>query len=273
MGASRVQAEEIQQSYLRNFISDITGWSKPEQKLAKAFSQNEFILFGQPIMRLADGGDRRSHLEIFVRLREEEQNLTPPGTFLPILEHYNFGPRLDRYVLHKALEWYERPGRNGDSVMHINLCVGTLNDGDFPVFVDSELKSMARAGDCVCFEIPDVDTLNTEGTLGFVQRLKAAGCRIAIGTVERETILFQPIRHLAPDFVKIGGRLIREAASDRMTAAKVRAAIRACREFGIQTIAQYVEDSPTLELMKRLGADYAQGYGIVKPGPLDAAAT
>ena len=268
---SALQGEEIQQSYLRNFISDLTGWSKPEQKLAKAFSQNEFILYGQPILRLGSGGDKRSHFEIFVRLLEEEQNLTPPGTFLPILEHYNFGPRLDRYVLHKALVWQQAPGRAAEPVMHMNLCAGTLTDADFPVFVDTEIAASGLGGDCVCFEIPDVDTLTSESTLVFVQALRALGCRIALGTVERETILFQPIRHLEPDFVKIGGRLIRDAVNDRMTAAKVRAAIRACREFGIQTVAQYVEDSSTLELMRRLGADYAQGYGITKPGPLDGA--
>ncbi len=266
-----MEAGEIEQSYLRNFISDITGWSQPQEKLAHAFAQNDFILFSQSILKLAPGGDDRSHIEIFVRLREEEENLTPPGTFLPILEHYDLGPRLDRYVLRNVLVWYCTQGRKSDSVMHINLCGGTLADPEFPAFVVTELKTTGVSGDRICFEIPDVDTLHDQSTIAFVQKLKAVDCRIAVGSMERENILFQPIKQLAPDFVKIGGRLIRELANDRMTSAKVRAATRACREFGIQTIAQQVENKLTLELLKNLGADYAQGYGILEPGPLEGA--
>lgn len=266
---SVVESGEVQQSYLRNFVSDITGWSNPEAKLAHAFAQDHFILYSQTILKLAPGGDNRSHIEIFVRLQEEEQNLTPPGTFLPILEHYNFGPRLDRHVLHKTLVWYCTHRGKSESVIHINLCGGTLADKDFPAFVHNELSTNGLSGgECICFEIPDVDTLNDPGTLDFVKELKAADCRIAVGSMERENIPFKAIKYLEPDYVKIGGPLIRELVRDKMAAAKVRAAIKACREFKIQTVAQYVEDAPTLALLQRIEADYAQGYGISKPGPL-----
>lgn len=263
------EADEVQQSYLRNFISDITGWSQPEAKLAHAFAHDHFILFYQTILKLAPGGDNRSHIEIFVRLQEEELNLTPPGTFLPILEHYNFGPRLDRHVVHKTLAWYAARAGKNESVIHINLCAGTLSDKDFPAFVGNEIAASGlRGGESICFEIPDVDILDEPGTLEFVKGLKGVACRIAVGSVERESIPFQAIKFLEPDYVKIGGPLIRQLARDKMAAAKVRAAVKACREFKIQTVAQYVEDAPTLKLLKRMEADYAQGYGISKPGPL-----
>lgn len=264
-----MEPREIQQSYLRNLVGDLTGWSKPREKLARAFTQNEFILYSQTILKLEPGADDRSHIEIFVRLREEEENLTPPGTFLPILEHYNFGPRLDRYVVRKVLVWYCTHRPQPDSVIHVNLCGGTLADPDFPAFVNTELKTTGVSGDCICFEIPDVDALNKQGTLNIVKKLKAVDCRIALGSLERENILFRPIKNLAPDFVKLPGRLIRDLLNDRMIAAKVRAAIKACQQFRIQTIAQHVEDTPTLELLKTMGADFAQGYGISKPGPLE----
>lgn len=261
---------DIQQSYLRNLVGDISGWSDPQEKLAKAFTQHDFVLYNQTILRLAPGGDARSHSEIFVRLRAEEQNLIAPGTFLPILEHYKFGPRLDRYVVRGVLVWYCTRGRTTDSVLHVNLCAETLTDVDFPAFVGAELKTTGLSGECICFEIPDVNTLDEQGTLSIVQKLKALGCQMAVGSLERQDVLFQPIRHLVPDFVKIGGRLIRDFPHDAIAAAKVRAAIRAFREFGIQTIAQHVEDTATLELLKSMGTDYAQGYGILRPGPLES---
>ncbi len=267
-----MEAEEIQQSYLRNLIGGISGWSDPQDKLNRAFAQHDFVLYSQTILRLAPGGDERSHSEIFVRLRAEEQNLVAPGSFMPILEHYNFGPKLDRYVVRNVLVWSRTHARTADAVWHINLCGKTLADTEFPRFVGNELKATGLAGDCICFELPDVDALNEQETLDVVQRLKALECRVAVGSLERQDVLFHTIRHLVPDFVKIGGRLVREMQSDEIAAAKITAAIRAFREFGIQTIVQHIEDTPTLEMLKRLGADYGQGYGILKPGPLNSAA-
>ena len=261
--------EGIQQFYLQSLISDVTGWSRPQERLKKAFAQNEFFLFSQSILKLTPGGDNRSHFEIFVRLREEEQNLTPPGTFLPILEYHNFGPRLDRYVLREVLVWYRTNRQAADSVIHINLCAKTLLDQDFPTFVEIELKATSLDGDSLCFEIPDVGMRYGQDAVEFARRLKAVNCSVAVGSPERENISFRPIRDLTPDFVKIGGHLIRDIVHEKMANAKVQAIVRACQTIGLKTIAQHVEDARTLDLLKRLGVDYAQGHGISKPGPLE----
>lgn len=261
---------EIQQYYLRSLTSDLTGWNDPQGKLVKAFARNEFILYSQPIRALAPGDDRRPHAEIFVRLKEEERNLIPPGMFLPALEHYNFGPKLDRYVLRSALVWYRSSNGGNGPVIHINLCCGTLGDPDFPAFVATELKATGFHGDSLCFEIPDMNRPHEPATLEFAKRLKAAGCHIAVEIPEKERISLQPIKDLAADFVKIGGSLTRSIADDKGQEAKLRALVRACRAFGIRTIAQHVEDQRTLDMLKSLEVDYVQGYGIAKPGPLEA---
>ncbi len=259
----------IQQFYLQSLISDITGWSRPQERLKKAFAQNEFFLFGQSIINLAPEGADRPHIEIFVRLREEEQNLTPPGTFLPILEHHNFGPRLDRYVLRDVLVWCRTNFPAAGPVIHINLCANTLLDQDFPRFVATELKATELDGDSVCFEIPDVGIRYGQAVVDFARKLLAVKCHIAVGSPERENISFRPIRDLNPNFVKIGGHLIRDIVNEKMAMAKVQAIVRASQTIGLKTIAQHVEDNRTLELVKRLGVDYAQGHGISKPGPLE----
>lgn len=267
-----MESNDIQQYYLRSLISDLTGWNDPQQKLAKAFAQNEFVLYSQSILNLTAESENHPHLEIFVRLIEEERNLTPPGTFLPILEHYNLGPKLDRYVLRRVLVWTRANSRRAGAILQINLCSGTLTDLDFPRFVAAELKATGLRAASLCFEIPDMSQPMAPETLEFAKELKAIGCRIAVRMLEKDHVSFQPIKELAADFVKIGGDLTREIADDKGAGARLRALTRACKAFGIQTVAQHIEDQRTLDMLKPLGVDYAQGYGISRPGPLEAAA-
>jgi EAL domain-containing protein (putative c-di-GMP-specific phosphodiesterase class I) len=72
------------------------------------------------------------------------------------------------------------------------------------------------------------------------------------------------------DFLKIGSRLIQHLVDDEAAVAEVKTASRACRTFGVQTIAQYVENTATLNMLKKLAIGFAQGYGISRPGPLAA---
>jgi EAL domain-containing protein (putative c-di-GMP-specific phosphodiesterase class I) len=263
-----MKSEKIQQYYLRCLTSDLTGWKNPLQKLAKAFAQNDFVLFSQSILRLQAGDDDRRHLEIFVRLKEEERNLVPPGTFLPILEHYNQGPKLDRYVLRRALVWHRGNHRDHGSVLHMNLCRGTLADLEFPLFVADELAAAGVGGDSLCFEIPDVNKPCEPGTREFARKLRAVGCTVAVANLDPEHISFQPANDLSAGFMKIGGSITRGVAINRTAAARIRAIARACRAFGVHTVAQHVEDRDTLNELRNLGLDYAQGYGISEPQPI-----
>jgi EAL domain-containing protein (putative c-di-GMP-specific phosphodiesterase class I) len=254
--------------YLHSVVSDITGWNHPEDRLKRAFVQDEFILYIQSILKLAKGGDIRSHLEVFVRLREEEQNLTPPGAFLPIVEYYNLGPRLDLHILCKTLRWYKSASRKGNTIMHLNLCSATLADAQFVNAVEAELGANGVNGDCLCFEISEADFAMGKGIFDFVKKLKSANCLVAIGLPEKEDLPLDLIKMLNLDFIKIGNRLVRELEENKASAAKLRTIVRACQNIGVKTIAQNVERPRTLDMLIQLGVDYAQGYGISKPGPI-----
>jgi len=264
--------DETEQRYLVAIGDTIAGWDNPEEKLSKAFSQNEFILYGQSIVKLAPGGDKRPHFEVFVRLQEEEQNLIPPGTFLPMLEHFNLGPELDRYVVRKLLAWFRvrQPEKGG--IAHLNLCSETFADQDFCSFVGAELKLMQIGGDSLCFEFPGKETDCPTGALALAEGLSKIGCRISVGAIDDENIQFRQMRVLGATFLKIGRRLIQELTHNEAAVAEVKTGARACRSFDVQTIAQHVEDAPTLNLLRKLDISFAQGYGISRPGPLRKAA-
>jgi EAL domain-containing protein (putative c-di-GMP-specific phosphodiesterase class I) len=263
--------KEIDSYFLQSLTGELTGWNEPEAKLARAFSANEFVLFSQTIAPLSEDASSKPHIEIYVRLREEEINMVPPGTFLPFLEHYNMGPRLDRYVLRRVLMWFRGHRAAAPSGIHINLCKGTLVDIEFPSYVASELKATAFAGETLCFEIPDAMLGVDPVTRAVAKDLKKLGCRIAVGMQDNAQVSFEPVKAFAADFVKIGGGLIGSAASDKGVSTRLKALAKACRAFGVMTVAQQVEDEKTLAVLKELGMDYAQGYGIARPGPLESA--
>jgi EAL domain-containing protein (putative c-di-GMP-specific phosphodiesterase class I) len=259
---------EIEERYLVSVAGTISGWDRPQEKLSKAFAQNEFILFSQSIVRLAASADKKSHFEIFVRLQEEEQHLIPPGSFLPMLEYYNLGPELDRYVVRKLLAFYRAMRREQRGVAHLNLCSATLADADFCAFVGAELKRNQIAGDALCFELPGKETNYPASAVALAEGLKKTGCLISVGAMDDENIPFRPIKELGADFLKIGGRLVQELAQSEAAVAEVKTAAHACRSFDVQTIAQNVENAPTLNLLRKLNINFAQGYGISRPGPL-----
>lgn len=246
----------------------VSGWEGQRVRFAQAFAQSRFLLYGQPIERLKAGGDHRLRTEIYVRLEEEEQNVVPPGAFLARLEHYKLGPTLDQYVLRRALAWHRNNRHDGGFILHINLCPGTLADLDFPALVSAELGTAGCGGGSLCFEMPQLDEPADPIAYEFAKRLRAAGCSIAVGADGPDGITFRPAKDFAADFMKIGGHLIRAVMSDSGAAARLRAFNVACRTFGIQTVAQHVEDRATLRMLSALGFDYAQGYEISRPAPL-----
>jgi EAL domain-containing protein (putative c-di-GMP-specific phosphodiesterase class I) len=260
---------DVVQGYVGSTTNGFREWEDPRERFAQAFAQNEFLLYSQPVKKLGSGGDTRPRTEIYVRLKEEEQNVVPPGTFLPRLEHYKLGPTLDQHVLRRALAWHRSHQRQVDFILHINLCRGTLIDLEFPSLVVAELETAGLGGDSLCFEIPGIDGPSDPVTHEFAKRLKAAGCSIAVGVDHPGGVTFRPAKDFAADFMKIGAGLTRNLVGNIGSVAKLRSLTRACRTFGIQTVAQHVEDRATLMMLGDLGFDYAQGYEISRPAPME----
>jgi len=98
--------------------------------------------------------------------------------------------------------------------------------------------------------------------------LRQLGCSIAVGAVGRQTISFKAIQTVSANFVKLDGALVRELHRDPVALAKAQAISRVCQSAHIRTIAEFVEEQETLERLRAIGVDYAQGFGISRPAPL-----
>ncbi len=260
---------ETERLYLESLASALTGWNDPEARVARALKQDEFLLFGQSVVPLDHSRGLPPYTEVLIRLQEEERHLTPPGAFLPIFEYLEMMPALDRWVIEHAAKWWRAGSGARDVVLGINLSGDTLGEAGFPAFVEQLVKEHGLPPRSLCFELVGTDVavapLPAERA---AKTLNSLGCCFAITSFGRDLISFDALRTVEAALVKIDGAIVREIHRDAVALAKVRSIQQVCGKTGIRTVAEFVEQPETLKLLKEIGVDYAQGYGVARPAPL-----
>jgi EAL domain-containing protein (putative c-di-GMP-specific phosphodiesterase class I) len=244
--------------------------ANPAARLRDALAKDEFALYCQPILSLA-GPDRFPMGEVLVRLREEEQAMLPPGEFLPVFEHYRMMPELDRWVVrHIALRLAQ-----GSRIpcFTMNVSSQTLEDAEFPKYVSEQLKAAGTPVDSLVFEIEEADVLQRrESVTRFVAAMKVVGAGVLIDGFGRKAVSFTPLKTVGAHFVKVDGSIVRKLLKSEVALTKLSAILRVGQAIDLKVIAECVEEPEILERLKSLGVPYAQGFGIVKPQPMDSLA-
>jgi EAL domain-containing protein (putative c-di-GMP-specific phosphodiesterase class I) len=264
---------------MSNQLSVTGGLNIGEQirdRLVQDLKDEKFVLFFQSIVPVAVAAapDNALYREILIRFKEEERDLMPPGTFLPVLEQQGLMPLLDRWVTGRVLNWVKSLHSAGTPRYaprcSINVSGDTIRrDAAFGQFVQ---QSVARAGvpaASVSFEI-GIEALMSapQAATRLASSLRAAGCGVAFSGFAGEAPVLDIARSLAGASVKIDGSLVYPVSRDRAAATRLQELQQRCRSSGVQTICTQVEDAPTLEILRRIQVDYAQGFGIDRPRPL-----
>ena len=234
-------------------------------RVTEALLDDSFILYGQKIISI-DQPCEGQMLELLIRLQGDQ--LILPSTFLAAAEHYNLAPRIDQWVISKAFDWLSGPAINLDSLHFctINLSGQSLGEQFFLEFVLSELERYQLPGHKVCFEITETAAIaNLDSAIGFIEQLKIQGCRFALDDFGSGLSSFAYLKNLPVDFIKIDGAFVKDIANNPIDYAMVRSINDIAQVMGKKTIAEFVEDSSTLGILKEIGVDYAQGFGINMP--------
>lgn len=245
----------------------------PKAKLVRALEKNEFLLFAQKILPLRNHPVEHDSYEILLRLREEEENLLPPGGFIPIAELYGMTEEIDRWVVRNVIAWSMKQQQANPNwiapLFCINLSESAISNPEFARFILGELRRSKFAPNRLCFEVGELETIsNHDNVARFIAALKPAGCRFTADAFGSIKLSFSHINGLALDFIKIDGVIIQNIFKTPADLAKLRAIVGVCQKLGLRTIAEFVEDDRTLEKLRELGVDYAQGFGIARPGPI-----
>ena len=258
--------------YLSSLTEELTGWGNPRERIRQAIQNDGFDLYAQDIVALRADAPSGNMQELLIRMRDEEQNLVPPGTFLPIAERFGMMPDIDRFVVRKAIAARAAAGSSAHAaslpVLCINLARASIEDRSFPKFVARALTQSGVPGQALCFEITDNDAIACAPEAArFANELKPLGCRFTLDGFGRMGIGFDHVKTLPLDFLKIDGSIVLQILRVPEALAKVRAIQRVCKVIGIRTIAEMVESDDVRERLRAVEIGFAQGFGIAQPRP------
>lgn len=239
-------------------------------RIVKAIEGDEFRLYHQKILSLETNADRPDHYEILVRMAEEENNLMPPGTFLPLVEKFKMMPRLDRWVVSYMLQWLSAHQTTPGAKFCINIAKDTLLCTDFPAFVRDQLQKYNIPSSILCFEIEEADALaNLSATSLFAQKIRQLGCFVSLCSISHNQASVNLLKKINVDIIKIDGSLVYNIPHDEKDLAKVTAINRIAHAINIQTVAELVENEYIIVKLREIGVDFAQGFGVSRPRPLN----
>jgi len=234
-----------------------------------ALDEGRFELYCQRIQPLQGG---ETHYELLVRMLDEDGAIVSPAMFIPTAERYSLMPALDRWVLGAALKQLDAgaPWEFDEPISWgINLSGQSLSDAGFLEFLSAQVRQSAMPENSTYFEITETAAVqNFHVCEHFMRAIQAAGCRFALDDFGSGLSSFAYLQRLPVDYLKIDGALVRNMQTNPVDQAMVAAVAEVGKVMGLKTIAEFVEDQATLQLLQTMGVDYAQGYVVMKPVPL-----
>jgi EAL domain-containing protein (putative c-di-GMP-specific phosphodiesterase class I) len=246
-----------------------TGWIA---RINSALAENRFTLYHQSYLPLSAGAGARQHLEVLIRMIDEEGNLVQPGSFLPAAERYNLMPAIDRWVVGTVFARYHAlvAARGGEPLTcAINLSGTSLNAEGFLDFVRQKALEHALPPQSICFEITETAAINNlRKAAEFIREFKSMGFLFALDDFGTGTSSFGYLKNLPVDYLKIDGGFVKNLERDAIDKAMTETINRIGHIMGIKTVAEYAENGAIIQELRNMGVDYAQGYGVCKPTPL-----
>ncbi len=239
-------------------------------RINRALEEDRFRLYCQKITSVK-GLNEGDHYELLLRMSDKEGKLVPPGAFLPAAERFGLITKVDQWVVNKALTWLaQHPAKlNKLHVCAINLSGQTLGNNEFLLNLVKTLDESQVPPEKICFEITETSAVaNLANAIRFMKKLHEKGCLFALDDFGSGVSSFGYLKNLPVDYLKIDGSFVKDIRTDKIDRAMVKSITEIGQIMGKKTIAEFVENDAILRVLKKLGVDYAQGYGIGKPRAL-----
>ncbi|TNC80621.1 MAG: hypothetical protein C9356_12940 [Oleiphilus sp.] len=234
-------------------------------------STDRFVLFLQRIHTLNPNDKEVYKGEILIRMRDNEGNIIPPGAFLPAAERYHLAHKIDLWVVTESLKTLDeyRSYLPQEWVISINLSAQTVSNSVSANAIFEQLGLYPQFKQHLCFEVTEtVAMANYASATQFMRKLQSEGYTLSLDDFGSGFSSFGHLKNMPVDYVKIDGMFIRQLANDKIDQALVSSMNSIAHATGKATIAEFVEDQRSVEILKSLDVDYAQGYHFHKPEPL-----
>ncbi|MGE9764134.1 EAL domain-containing protein [Pseudomonas sp. PDM20] len=269
-GRNRAQVFRPDDTELSNRVGEMA-WV---QRIRLGLEEERFCLYAQSIFPVDDRVMEGAHVELLLRLNDECGRLVAPINFIPAAERYGLMPDIDRWVVENAFRTLaERNAEGGYEPIHtcaINLSGATIGDETFLDFLRDVQPRYGIEPASVCFEITETSAIaNLVNATRFIQELKALGYRFSLDDFCAGMSSFVYLKHLPVDYLKIDGSFIKDMLEDPIDRAMVQVINQIGHVMGKRTVAEFVETQEILEVLREIGIDYAQGYGLARPQPFN----
>lgn len=238
-------------------------------RIKQAISEDQFVLHFQTMAGL-QAHCSGLHGEFLVRLNEPA-GLVYPGEFIPAAERYKLMPKLDRWVVENAFKYLAASGLGfkDEGTYFINLSGSSLSDKAFFNDVRDLLTKYKIKPQRICLEITETSAIdNFHSAVEFITEIRDEGFKFALDDFGAGMSSFSYLKSIPVDYLKIDGSFVLNLLNNPIDRGIVEACNGISHAAGLQTIAEFVENQDIADALKSIGVDFAQGFGIEKPGPL-----
>jgi EAL domain-containing protein (putative c-di-GMP-specific phosphodiesterase class I) len=238
-------------------------------RIRQALRADGFVLEAMPIVNLRTKVIDR--YELLLRMRGDDGELIPPSSFLHVAERADLLAEIDLWVTGRAIKILHE---NTDVPfgLAVNLSGERIGDELFLPALESQLLTNRVDPGLLTFELAETEAVtDVLETRRFAERLHEFGCQFALDDFGVGAGSFYYLKHLPFDILKIDGEFVRGCAHNHTDQLIIESLVSLARGMGKQTIAEYATDHETLEVLRALGVDYAQGLHVGMPAPLSDA--
>jgi EAL domain-containing protein (putative c-di-GMP-specific phosphodiesterase class I) len=229
----------------------------------RVVAEADFAVALQPIIYVMTGEIR--HFEALARFESKNRDASPYETIM-FAEETGLIQEFDLAMAQKVFEWLGKTPRNATTSLAINVSGHSVGSAPYVSGIHKLLADNLWLRGRLLFEITESARMTDLGAAdNFIQSLRTEGYTVCLDDFGAGATNFQYLSTMVVDIVKLDGSAVRNAQKAQKGKAFLKALVGLCRDLGVETIAEMVDDRAGLDLIRKCGVQYVQGYLFGKP--------
>lgn len=245
-------------------MTEDMGWAT---RVRNAYENDHFSLVYQPIVSVNDG--KVEDYEVLLRMELDDGQRILPGGFIPAAERFGLINHVDRWTVSRSMHALVKLHEENSNIRFaINLSGRAFEDKELLPMIQGILDNTGLEPTSLTFEITETAAIaNISAAKTFISKLKDMGCQFALDDFGTGFCSFAYLKNLPVDKLKIDGSFVQSLDTSKVDRAMVQSMNQIAHALDKKTIAEFVQNEKTLNILKDYGVDFAQGHHLGKPLP------
>ncbi len=267
-GGSRVY-RYVENDHARIKRDEFMSWAN---KLNQALESNKLHLLCQPVTAIQESEAAQRQYEVILSIEDENGTQIPPLEFLQTAEHYSRMYLVDRWTLEQIIKWISNNRQEVDNIdcFMLKLSGYSMNDDSLLSFIFEQAREHDIPVEKLCFELNETSAIqNIDDAADFMHEMRSLGCEFTLSDFGTGQSSFEYLKQLPVNYVKIDHSFIDELVTSSADYAMVKSIHEIAHFMAKKTIAEQVNDTDTLDILRSIGIDFALGGELQQAIPLD----